>query len=298
MRCRHLTFPFALLATAALVGPAVAGGLRCSIGEVVVDNLKIGQTYSLNTLANLPLSITNTGDQEVHVAIDALVPGESELKNGAEALPSTSWASASPDTLRLEPGETKTAEMVLEIPDDEALFGRKFQVMFWSHTLPVPGRLLAVGLKSRVIFTIDTSREDPGVVPTGALGIEFATKDVRFDRVKPGKTYRLEDATKQPLEIKNVSDRTLEVELEVLPADAFGAVLDPGYAELLDSGHLELSDTKLVLEPGEAKTIEGMVSLAKRARRDETTFTCVIAAAVTNLPVKTRILSRVFAHPG
>ena len=53
---------------------AEAGGLSCSIGEVVIENLKIGQTYSLRTLANLPLSLTNTGDESVVVRVDPLRP--------------------------------------------------------------------------------------------------------------------------------------------------------------------------------------------------------------------------------
>jgi hypothetical protein len=61
---------------------AHAGGLRCSIGEVVIENLKIGRTYSLKTLANLPLTLTNTTDGPVNLAVDALVPDASELRQG------------------------------------------------------------------------------------------------------------------------------------------------------------------------------------------------------------------------
>jgi hypothetical protein len=78
-----------------LAGPARAGGLRCSVGEVVIENLKIGQTYSLRTLANLPLSITSTCEGPVRVQVVPLVPEASELRHGAEAIPGVEWAQPS-----------------------------------------------------------------------------------------------------------------------------------------------------------------------------------------------------------
>src|SRR6185503_5788366 len=188
-----------LLATIGLLSlaqPVFAGGLSCSVGEVVIENLKIGQRYSLKTLANLPLTLTNTSDHAVRVAIQPMVPDSSELRQGAEALPSVSWASAKPDTLEFAPKEMKSAELILEIPDDESLFGRKFQAMFWSHTLPRAGELLAYGLKSRVIFTIDTSREDEGVKHEGDLSLTLQPSQIDIRRATAGKVYRLEDAAK------------------------------------------------------------------------------------------------------
>jgi len=37
--------------------------------------------------------------------------------------------------MAMNAGETKLSELVLAIPDDERLFGRKFEVIYWSHTL-------------------------------------------------------------------------------------------------------------------------------------------------------------------
>src|SRR5687768_3037305 len=50
-----------LAALLASDGPAEAAGLRTKFGEVIVRGLKIGQTYSLNNLLNLPLRVVNTG---------------------------------------------------------------------------------------------------------------------------------------------------------------------------------------------------------------------------------------------
>src|SRR5260221_10482765 len=98
----------ALLLTAS---PAGAGGLRCSLGEVVLDNLKIGHTYSLSTLASIPLSVTSSDAAPLRVRIEPLVPDVSELRGGAEAAAAPSWASAFPETLDLLPNQTRLADL-------------------------------------------------------------------------------------------------------------------------------------------------------------------------------------------
>src|SRR2546428_7553328 len=133
---------------------AGGGGLGCSVGEVVLENLKIGRSYSLTALANLPLSLINRGDVVVRVRIDAMIPDSSELRQGAEAIPSVHWASAVPDSLEIPAHQMRTTDLRLTIPDDEKPFGRKFEAIFWSHTMPQPGERLAYGLKSLVIFPI------------------------------------------------------------------------------------------------------------------------------------------------
>ena len=285
-----------MLMVLTLPRPAFAGGLKCSIGEVVIENLKIGQRYSLKTLANLPLTLTNTSDHAVRVAIDAMVPDASELRQGAEAIRSVEWASAMPETLELASKETRTAELILEIPDDEALFGRKFQAIFWSHTLPRAGDMLAYGLKSRVIFTVDTTREAEGVTPTGDLSLTLVPSQAEFERLTPGRKYRLEEALREPLKVRNTSDRQVQVEVRALSLGEAGIRAEAGTADLLESGEVSLSPSSFALAPGEERTLEGVLSLTKRNLPKGKDLMCVIAAAVTDREVKTQIYSRIYAH--
>lgn len=290
--CRLLATIVALSVTQ----PALAGGLRCSLGEVVIENLKIGQRYSLDSLAHLPLSLTNTSAHPVRVAIDPMIPDSSELRQGAEAIPALGWASATPETLELAANETKSAELILEIPDDEGLFGRKFQAVFWSHTLPRAGDMLAYGIKSRVIFSIDRSREDEGVKPTGDLSLSLLPAQAELGRLTPGREYRLEEALREPLIVRNTSDRVVQVEVRALSLGDAGIRPEAGCADLLGSGTVALSPSSFSLEPGEERTVEGTLSLLRRARPKGKDLMCVIAAAVTDRDVKTQIYSRIYSH--
>lgn len=287
---------FLLFGTLGLAPSTWASGLRCSIGEVVIENLKIGQSYSLKTLANLPLSVTNTGQQAVTVRVEPLVPGESESRLGAEPIPAIGWAKAQPDSFQLAPQETKAVELVLTIPDDEGFFGKKFQVTFWSHTLAQPGDLLAVGLNSRVIFSIDRERETPGAAPSGDLAISLLPAEITLEHIRSGQAFRLDEFLPEPLTVKNSGQKALSVELQTLAPEKSATLLPPGYVNLLGSATLELTPAKFTLQPGEERMISGTVFFPKGEPLTGKKFMCIVSAAVVGQSVQTQMYSRIYAH--
>jgi hypothetical protein len=274
---------------------AHAGGLRCSVGEVVVENLKIGKTYSLRALANLPLSITNTGSEPVTVRVEPLVPALTETKQGAEPLPAINWAQAVPDSFELDPQETKAVEMILSIPEEEAYFGRKFQVNFWSHTLPKANQFLAYGLSSRVIFTVDRVREGSNSSPTGDLSYSVLPGEVRLRSPLLGVTYQLEELLEKPLIIRNTSSNKLTVELKTLRLQESVASVPEGYGDLWGSAEVNLSPSILYLEPGEERQISGTIRFDKKAKFSSENYLGIICAAITDQEVKTQIYSKIYA---
>jgi hypothetical protein len=131
-----------------------AGGLSTNLGEVVIEGLETGESYSLKELANIPLSVVNRGDDTVTVRIHVLIPDSVELKHGAAPIPEASWVTLESDSIVLAPGQMGVTDVFIAIPDDSALASAKFQVMLWSRTIPGPGVFIACGLKSRIIFSI------------------------------------------------------------------------------------------------------------------------------------------------
>ncbi|MGH7741210.1 MAG: hypothetical protein ACRENS_04235 [Candidatus Eiseniibacteriota bacterium] len=277
--------------------PAAAGGLRCSFGEVVINNLKIGQSYSLQTLANLPLVLTNTDDKPATIRVDALVPTEGELRQGAEPIPSGQWASALPDSFVLGPSQSQSVELKLSIPDDEQLFGRKFEVVFWSHTLAQAGNLIAYGLKSRVIFTIDQARDTANTAPqTGDLAIALSPSQVELNDVVAGHQYALEAAGHQPMMVKNTSDHPVVLELQPLSPEKSAVGGQPGFEDLLSFSKLSLAPAKLTLAPGEQKPVTATLTFPKGQSIKGRKFMCVISASEADQPVRTQIYSRIYVH--
>jgi len=276
--------------------PASASGMSCSIGEVVVENLKIGHHYSLKALVNLPLLISNNSEQPMRVSVDALVPDVSELRRGAEAIPNIHWASAMPDTIEIPSHSQSATDLRLDIPDRADLLGRRFQVVFWSHNLPQPGQMLAYGLKSRVIFSIDPVRDTSVIEPSGEMSVTLMPDVVQFAALVPGHEYRLDQLIGEPIRVRNTSTRPISVELRVLGAGAMAAPAGTAYGDLLKSGTVKLSEPRLMLAPGEERVLSGTVTLAKRGSIKGKNLMCVIAAAVADQSVRTEVYSRLYAR--
>jgi len=156
-----------------------AGGLSTQLGEAVIENLQIGQTYNLQQLANLRLIVTNTSDYGVDLKMDILFPDSSELKKGAEPIPDTSWMKLSQSLFKLGPNEKATSDIIISIPDEDQYLGKKYQVTIWSHTLAGsgPGMFLTYGLKTRIIFTTDTVKATKNEIVTSSdASVNFSLK--------------------------------------------------------------------------------------------------------------------------
>ncbi len=274
----------------------MAGGLRCSVGEVVIENLAIGHTYSLRSLANLPLSVTSTTEGSVRVSIEPLVPDAVELRAGVLPVPDRRWATAVPDTLDLEAQQTRAVELSLAIPNDPTLLGKRFQVTFWTHTLPREGELLAYGLKSHIIFSISPTADAADVQPTGELSLSLQPAEFNIRTLARGKSYRLEKASAVPLKVRNTSNHRVSVELHAMSFESAGATLRPDDAELLKAAKVRFEPDSLMLEPGEERTITGAVTMDPGKPLHGKNLVCVISAAVSGQAVQTQIYSRLRAQ--
>ena len=171
-------------AAAVLLLPSrlLAGGLSTNLGEVLIQNLGIGDSYCLKKLANVTLSVVNRGEDSVFVKATPEVPDTAELRQNAEPIPDAAWIKLEADSMVLAPGQMGVSDVCINVPPDSTLRGRKFQVMIWSRTIPRPGDFIACGLKSRVLFTVaaeadSSAAEPPGEKTSGAASDNSKTRD-------------------------------------------------------------------------------------------------------------------------
>jgi hypothetical protein len=277
------------------VGNCGAAGLSCSIGEVLIENLKIGHQVSLQDLANLPLSITNTGDQPVVVRVDGIVPRGDELRQGAAPIPDPSWTYATPDSFVLTPHGTQLVDLGFKIPDDPALLGKKYQASFWSHTLAKPGDFIACGLSSRVIFTIDPVREDVGAAASHGAAASLLPPEVTVRGLDEGRSRSLESCLDRPLVIRNPSNQSIVVDLNALHPQLSALGLPTGFGDLLDVAKVDISPSQLRLGPGEERKVAGSILFPVGVTFPEKTLMCVVSARVAGKEVTTGIYSRIYA---
>lgn len=179
----------------------------------------------------------------VRVAIEPLVPDAVELRAGASPIPDRRWATALPDTLDLEPQQTRAAE----------------------------------------------------VQPRGDLSSSLQPAEFKVKALSSGKTYRLEQASSQPLKVRNTSNHKVAVELQAMSFGSAGATWRPDDAELLKAAQVRFEPDSLTLEPGEGRTITGAVTMGHGKSLRGKNLVCVISAAISGQAVQTQIYSRLRA---
>jgi hypothetical protein len=281
-------------------GVAEAGGLSTQLGEVVIENLQIGQSYDLKQLANLSLIVTNTSDFGVNLKMDILQPDSAELRLGSQQIPDTSWVDLSQDFFTLGAGEQAESKITLSIPEDEKYLGKKYQVNIWSHTLggENSGMFLAYGLKTRIIFTTDTVKADQGeLITSSGATVNFTLKpeEIFLEGVTPGTLYDISQNNGITLEVFNPGDRKQAFKLQSLTVENSVASLTKEYQDAPDASFLKFSESSFVIPPKGTKTIKMYLEFPANKDFSGKKYMFVIHAVALDEKVTAGVYSRLYA---
>lgn len=290
----------AVIALAIPFEATVAGGLRTQLGEVVIENLQVGQTYNLKDLANLSLIVTNTSDFTLDLKMDVLVPSDGELKLEAQAIPDVSWVELTQSLYTVEPGTHAVSDIMISIPDDEQYMGKTYQVVIWSHSLAIPGQgmTMAYGLKSRIIFSIDTVRAEPiDLVLTSDADVGFSVgpMEIRVKDVAAGVLWDVEEQAGISLTISNPGQQMRTVQLKSQTVANSRASVTKGYEDTPDASYLRFNQDELVLRPGENKTVRLYLNFPEDKGFSGHHYMFIIHALTVGEKVSTGVYSRLYA---
>ena len=271
-----------------ITSTALAGGLSCSLGEVVVDNLQIGSVYDLTELANTRIIVTNTGDITVKLRMDVLVPEASELKLNSEPIPDASWIRLSQTEFEIAPSANAESHIQLTIPDDERLLGRRFQVTIWSHTVPSEetGLFLACGLKSRLIFTTDSVRHTaPDYVGNSATRLRLTPAEIHWNSAH---------ADTRTMTVINEGETAQVVHLKAQAMHDSYTSLPAGYEDCSDPAMVWFSEDTVTLPPHGSRTVDVRLTLSDLGRNGMGDCMLIIVAESGGETVQSRVYSRVY----
>jgi hypothetical protein len=137
---------------------ADAGGLHSEFGEVHVERLAIGKTYSLSRVA-APLVLRNTSDTMLSVRIDVCIPSHHDLRDGALPLPDPSWLQLERRRVDLPARSSLRSDVRVTVPYDPDLAGKTFQVDIWSQVVGA-GNQRQSGQRHRLLFTVAMDYRD------------------------------------------------------------------------------------------------------------------------------------------
>lgn len=274
---------------------AMAGGLRTPFGEVIVRNLKIGQTYSLYRLVNLPLRVINTGADPVELRIEAVK--HTVLNPGYEPVPSLDWVRVDRGTFTVEPNREAVTDLIITIPNDPALLGRRFQADIWSHT--VDPRALLVGLQSRLLLHIDSTPPTEEelkkkFVDETVANLDFTIMPVNasVSDVPLGRAVDLRKERKLSIKMINPNDRPLNFRVRSLPVWESMITVPAGYEEAYNPQWL-VPEKEVVKVAGNSIAETGLrLNIPDKAEHRGKRFYFVVSFEVLEQKIATRVFYR------
>jgi hypothetical protein len=204
-----------------------------------------------------------------------------------------------PEFFILSGGAQAEAQIQIAIPDDPAYLGKTFQFTIWSHTIPRgTGMALAFGLKTRIIFSIDSvppSGDD--VEATGSASVKFAIvpEEIHLDKITPGAVFDVAVDGGRVLEITNHGDDTQTVILNSRRVHGSLATLTPGYEDTPDASFLQFSEDEITVGPGETKTVNLYLAFPSSQKYTGHRYMFVIHGTTVGGRITTGVYSRLYA---
>ncbi|MEA2081485.1 MAG: hypothetical protein U9O97_01915 [Elusimicrobiota bacterium] len=125
---------------------AFAVNMRTPFVSVTASGVVPGEEYSLRAEGHRTLKIYNKGKEKIRVKFE-VIPSAVE---GFEAMPDGGWLSFEKDVLEIEPGAFAETDVVINVPDEKANYGRKFAAVIVSAGSA--GGNLSAGLRSKLFF--------------------------------------------------------------------------------------------------------------------------------------------------
>jgi hypothetical protein len=280
-------------------GSIIAGGLSTQLGEVVIENLQVGQQYNLRELANLRLPVTNKSDVDVYLKLDVIVPEESELRHNAIPVPNKTWIELSDSLFELEAGGTAESDILIRIPNDDQYLGQKFQVMIWSHTIPGENAsmFLACGLKSRIIFTTDTVRaeiNESAAIMSAAPSFQLDPVELTIENLPAGERYEFESNTGTQLKITNTSKVKHTFRVMSKTSNNSESLLPSGYLDAPNASYLSFSQDEFTLEPGQTQKVNAYLSFPADSEFNGNKYMFIVHVFSIGEQVRSGKYSRVF----
>ena len=130
---------------------AYGAGLRTTMGHINIENLAIGQMFSLEKNSGSPFTVSNSGDEDTDISIEVLKPGDSEAAGGFEPIPDVRWIKLDETEFTIPANGKAATEVTIEIPNEEIYRGKAYQAYIWIHS---KGGSVIYGLKAKLFITI------------------------------------------------------------------------------------------------------------------------------------------------
>jgi hypothetical protein len=222
--------------------PTPGAGIRTDFGDVHIDNLGIGRTYNLRDLAGTPLKVTNTGRDTVNLVMSVEIPTgtmitENRQELGYRPIPSVDWVTLSRTQFIVPAGESAYSDVIIKIPDDPSLYGKKFQADIYSRTTGGDA-FLHLGVWSHLQLSIAPSPQAQAEIEknrkrglVGNMEYTLLPDKLVIEKVPLGKTIDIRQQLKRSIMIANSGSDPIELRVKTVAIGDTPLSLQSGYQE-------------------------------------------------------------------
>ncbi len=285
--------------------PELFAGISTPTADIVVTNLRIGQTYNLTEIANMPFQVRAMGIER-RIKIELLKPATNQTRPGFEPIPDTMWLNLPRTDFLLLPGETGTTDIILQIPSDESLLGKKFEVFIWARTVPKdPTEAGAIGfglgVRGSLRFTIaprpPTKEELEKFAKSRfkAINLSLLPNDLFVDDIPLGRRVDVERQTGKFLRIVNVAEEPIKIKLKCVPSTETGLVIPEGWEAEPNTTYLRFPQETLTIRPLEVRKINFSLNFPGDEKYRNKKYLFIVEAAIEGELVRTTYRSKVWA---
>jgi hypothetical protein len=245
--------------------------LHSTFGEVIMENLRLGETYNTREMVNLPLMVTNYSDEKITVFLTVLKPQPDQLRKGYEPIPDTDWIELSTDRMEIQPGGHGAADVIIHVPSDEQYARRRYQVLI-NSTASGKGNI-SLGLFHKLLFSIAPSeaqakQDERKEKLLANLNYTVLPPKIMVYDFKLGKKQNLVELTGNLFKIINPNDQDYRYRVTSMAIGDSKVTSSPGYEDCPDPSFLTFSESEVDIPANTVKVIKVFLNIPdKKAYR-------------------------------
>lgn len=239
-------------------------GLSTDFNNIFIENLQIGQEYNLTKVSNLMFKAKNTSENKVKIKVQPVYPGEQNLREGFEIIPSTDWLKLSKTEFDVAPQGYAVSDVIITIPENKKYLGKKFQVNMWSHISSVEGdsgfMSVTPGVEGVLLFSIAPVEIKEKIKPV----------DLSFE-LNPTEVFAVIDSSYcfvSSIEIKNTSKKTYKYEISQASPKGMNISIKEGYEILPDNLVLSFFPERLKIKKKNSKMFNVFLTVPENVGAD------------------------------
>jgi hypothetical protein len=225
----------------------------------------------------------------------------SKLNEGYEEAPSLDWVRVDKGTFTIAPNREAVTDLIITIPNDEKLLGRRFQSDVWTHS--VDHRALLVGLKSRLLMHIDStppSEEElkKKFVNESLANLDFTISPMNAEAadVAVGRTVDLRKEHKLQIKIVNPNDVALNFRVRSIPVSESMILAPSGYVEARDPAWLQPEKDVIKIEGSSIASFGLKLKVPDEPGLRGQNLYFIVAFEVLEQQIPTRVYYRLMVH--